>query len=307
MLPSHDQAYKALFSHPQMVQDLLQGFVKEGWVKSLDFKSLEKVNSSYVSHDLRQRHGDVVWKVKFQKKWLYIYILIEFQSTVDPFMAARILGYIALLYGDLIKSKKVRPGNKLPPVLPIVLYNGERRWNAPTELSGLVDKAPGSLTRFVPRVEYLLIDEGAYADAKLAALKNVVAAVFRLENDISPRTIEEVAVSLVEWLKTPEQALLRQEIAGFLNRVYFRGKPYAEKILAKAANPEEVRAMLSQQVEKMQKALIRKGILKGERLGIEKGVGLVACRMLADGFTLEVIARATGLSIEEIQKFQRQQ
>jgi hypothetical protein len=41
---SHDHSYKLLFSHPEMVADLLRGFVHEGWVEQLDFASLEKVS-----------------------------------------------------------------------------------------------------------------------------------------------------------------------------------------------------------------------------------------------------------------------
>src|SRR6185503_17132957 len=39
----HDNGYKMLFSHPEMVADLLRGFVREDWVKELDFSTLEKV------------------------------------------------------------------------------------------------------------------------------------------------------------------------------------------------------------------------------------------------------------------------
>ena len=31
----HDTGYKALFSHPEMVADLLRGFVREEWVGEL--------------------------------------------------------------------------------------------------------------------------------------------------------------------------------------------------------------------------------------------------------------------------------
>ncbi len=31
----HDQSYKLLFSHPEMVADLLRGFVREDWVEHL--------------------------------------------------------------------------------------------------------------------------------------------------------------------------------------------------------------------------------------------------------------------------------
>ncbi|GKW50433.1 Rpn family recombination-promoting nuclease/putative transposase [Halomonas sp. NCCP-2165] len=43
MANHHDNSYKLLFSHPQMVKDLLQGFVKEAWVERLDFSTLQKI------------------------------------------------------------------------------------------------------------------------------------------------------------------------------------------------------------------------------------------------------------------------
>jgi len=47
MPASHDPAYRQFFSHPRMVQDLLQGFVHEDWVADLDFATLERVNAHF--------------------------------------------------------------------------------------------------------------------------------------------------------------------------------------------------------------------------------------------------------------------
>ena len=47
-MAEHDQGYKRLFSHPEMVADLLRGFVREDWVRDLDFSSLEKFPGSFV-------------------------------------------------------------------------------------------------------------------------------------------------------------------------------------------------------------------------------------------------------------------
>ena len=55
----HDPGYKLLFSHAQMLEDLLRGFVHEQWVQQLDFSTLEKVSGSYVSDDLRDRERPV--------------------------------------------------------------------------------------------------------------------------------------------------------------------------------------------------------------------------------------------------------
>ena len=106
----HDSGYKLLFSHPEMVADLLSGFVAECWIGELDFSTLEKQSGSYVSDDLRPRAEDVVWRVRWRDRWLYVYLLLEFQSEVDPFMAVRLLVYVGLLYQDLIRAKQFSPG-----------------------------------------------------------------------------------------------------------------------------------------------------------------------------------------------------
>lgn len=63
-MPTHDNAYKHIFSHPTMVEDLLRGFLHEDWVQQVDFGTLEKASGSYVSDDLRDREDDLVWRVR---------------------------------------------------------------------------------------------------------------------------------------------------------------------------------------------------------------------------------------------------
>ncbi|HUT78634.1 MAG TPA: Rpn family recombination-promoting nuclease/putative transposase, partial [Polyangia bacterium] len=139
-MADHDHGYKLIFSHPEVVRDLLRGFVHEEWVKRLDFDTLERVNKSFVAENLRERENDILWRVRFGGEWLYVYVLLEFQSTVDRFMALRVLAYLALLYQDLVHSRQIGEGGLLPPVLPLVLYNGDRPWNADVEIGDLVAK-----------------------------------------------------------------------------------------------------------------------------------------------------------------------
>ena len=126
-MDDHDTSYRLLFSHAEMVRDLLTGFVPESWIAELDLNSLEKMNGSYVSDDLRSRHNDAIWRVRWGQEWIYIYLLLEFQSTVDRFMPVRILTYTGLLYQDLVRRQELDNSRKLPPVLPIVLYNERGR------------------------------------------------------------------------------------------------------------------------------------------------------------------------------------
>ena len=110
-----DASYKLLFSAPEVVRDLVLGFIPDDWLHSLDYSTLEKVPGSYVTDDLRHRADDVIWRVRAEGEWIYLYLLIEFQSTVDPWMAVRMMSYVGLLYQDLIRRGEVLPGRRLPP------------------------------------------------------------------------------------------------------------------------------------------------------------------------------------------------
>ncbi|MEN8215698.1 MAG: Rpn family recombination-promoting nuclease/putative transposase, partial [Pseudomonadota bacterium] len=63
----------------------------------------------------------LIWRLRCGKSWLYVYLLLEFQSSVDNFMAVRIMVYIGLLYQYLVDTQEMTAKDKLPPVLPLVI------------------------------------------------------------------------------------------------------------------------------------------------------------------------------------------
>ena len=124
----YDNSYKELFSNPRMVQDLLVGFLNEEWIKDLDFTTLVRLNQEYTTEELRERESDIVWKIQWKNQPLYILLLLEFQSSIDHFMAVRVLSYLCLLYLDIIKAdENVKKSGRLPPVLPFVLYGMDQK------------------------------------------------------------------------------------------------------------------------------------------------------------------------------------
>ncbi|MEW6712036.1 MAG: Rpn family recombination-promoting nuclease/putative transposase, partial [Candidatus Riflebacteria bacterium] len=244
-----DKGYKLLFSHAQMVEELLRDFVREDWVKLIDFSTLRKYGNSFVSDDLKERFDDVIWTVKWGRQRLYIYILIEFQSGIDYFMSVRMMTYLGLLYQDLIMTEKVKPGQKLPPVLPIVLYNGSKRWeNAPLDIRDAIGKSPRGLDQYLPRLQYLLIDEGRYDKHELESLKSLVSALFQLERQQTPEDVCRIISTLIEWLKSPEQQSLRRAFTVWLGRVLLPSR-YQGEAIPEFHDLQEVQAMLSETVK----------------------------------------------------------
>ncbi len=142
MASSHDPAHIQLYSHPQMVADLLLGHVHEEWVAELKLDTLERMPDSFVSDSPRDQTDDIIWRVRWGERRLYLYLLIEFQSSVDRFMAVRMLTYVGLLYQHLKRTSRLDPAEPLPPVLPIVLYNGDQAWNAVEGLADMLETEP---------------------------------------------------------------------------------------------------------------------------------------------------------------------
>ncbi len=295
----HDHSYKMLFSHAELVRDLLTGFVQEDWIQDLDLESLERVASSFVADDLREREDDAIWRVRCRDSWVYIYILIEFQSKVERFMAVRLMTYIGLLYQDLIRSGQCKKNQKLPPVLPLVLYNGKPEWKTAIALEQLIEPLPGGLTKYRPTLSFLLLDESHHPLQGIAA-DNLVAAIFRLEQSQSPEDVRKLVRELIRWLKAPEQTSLRRAFAVWIRRVLLPVRLPGQE-LPKVNDLTEVDAMLAERVKEWTYEWERKGIEKGRFEGT-----LAVARNLLPRFSDEEIVEITGLQLPMIQQLRRE-
>lgn len=271
-MTDHDGSYKLLFSQPRMVEDLIRGFVTEPWTAELDFKTLERVPSSYVSDHLARRHEDLVWRLRWGGgDWLYVYLLFEFQSTVDRYMAVRMLGYVALLYQDLIRRRELSPAQRLPPVLPLVVYNGRRRWWAAQEVGELIEPAPPGLLGYQPRLRYLLIDEGVLTERARGQGKNVAAQLFMLERSRRLEEVRSAVRKLASLLPREPDQPLRRAFTSWIVRALLPGR-FGSVGEFDAVELEEVKAMLEQTVRRWTREWKRAGLEKGLQKGMQKGM-----------------------------------
>jgi hypothetical protein len=213
MSGAHDLEYKQLFAHPEIVRDLLSGFTSFSCLGELSLSAFERVNGAFVNDSPAERHGDMVWRVRLADDWLFVFLLLEFQSRSDRWMALRMQVYVGLLYQDLIKRHDIAILDKLPPVLPLVLYNGVAAWNAETDLAELLMTSPDGLAAFQPAQRYVLIDQHALDPAALVQQKNLVAALFQLELAPTEAVFNEQFAVVSLWLSDEAQAPLLDAIS----------------------------------------------------------------------------------------------
>ncbi len=277
-----DSSYKSLFSHPEMVESLIRDFVPEDWVQELDFSTLEKQNGSYVTDDLRERHDDIIWRVKFRDQWFYVYLLIEFQSTVDPWMALRIMVYVGLLYQDLIKSEAIKNGELLPPVFPLVLYNGPDAWNARQEIAELIVPTSPVLAKYRPNQQYFLMDEGQVPKSLLLG-DSPAAHLMRMERSDAPEDLREAIHSFRKKYSGQKYRSLRRAFAVWIRRVLLH-RLMPQEPMPELNDLEEVEAMLADRVTEW----TQKWKMEGEARGEAKGRNAILSRLLTKRFGQDI-------------------
>lgn len=266
----NDGGHRLLFAHPRMVESLIREFVPEEWVEQLDFRTLERVNASYVSggrRRWRRREGDMAWRVQNREGApVYLYLLIEFQSTVDRFMAVRMMDYQALLYQDMIARGELTPDGGLPLVILLVVYNGNRDWSGPTRLSDLIRPGFPGAEAHRPELRYRVIAENAFAPEELELRGGLVPLLFWLGMQV-PGTLREMPPRLREILAEEDDPSLTRAFLLWLGHLLGQ----SNRGIRKRLSLEDYAAMWEQKIQKWKEELSREALQAGLLAGEEKG------------------------------------
>ncbi len=215
MARKHDETYKLIFSQRAAVEELIRNFVGKRLAGELDFDTLEPLPTNRISGGLVQRVLDLLCKVRFRDGWLYLLILLEFQSENDPFMALRILTYTCLTYEELIRRGEVRPGNKLPPLLPVAVYNGRPRWRAATDVNELIAPVSQPLAQYLPSFRYLLLDLQRIGEQD-AGSRDLVTSLGIVERYPTPENLQRILRDLRRRFRGPEFAEFHQALRSWV-------------------------------------------------------------------------------------------
>ncbi len=246
----------------------LRGEVDGPFVREVDFSTLKRVNASFVCEEFARREADVIWKVSFQGRPIYLFLLIEFQSSVDQWMALRFLRYLAEFYQSLVAEGQTAP---LPAVFPLLLYSGEPTWTAPRSVGELIQ--PEIPDAFIPQLAYYPI----------------------LVNEIPEATLDELMAILSD--EAPEQfAVFGRWISNYL-----AGTTGATTVTRAIRSAGEMKSMFATKLQQYGERLKDEARQEGRQEGRQEEKRETARALKEQGVDVEVIAKATGLSTEEIE------
>ena len=152
----HDKFFKELLSKRANARDFFRYYLPPEIVAELDLRKIELVNDDFIDEALNEHLADLLYRVKLKHgDEAFVFVLFEHKSAPEKFVAFQILRYIVRLWERL----EMQGSKNLPPVYPIVIYTGRKRWRSNRDIRSLVSiKNNSPLLKFVPKFEYYLID-----------------------------------------------------------------------------------------------------------------------------------------------------
>ena len=277
----------------------------------MDFTSLTLHSGNYITPLFEEKLEDVVWSIDVTWQGItqpvFLYLLMEFQSKSDLTMPIRLMHYVACFYDHLIKNKTVKPSEQgLPPVLPIVLYNGSDKWSAKEDIYDMIKPEPPEfLKAYQPHLRYYLVDESRYTDEELGLKNTPLSGMFSVEN--AGKSFEQLQLAVDRIVAIIKADPNKDRTDKIITRWIKRHLTYlnVDINLDQLNSLVEDKNMLAENLENLVQKERNQSRMEGEQVGIQKGImknkretalNLINMNVLTDA----QIAQASGLSEEDV-------
>ena len=268
----HDALARRSLSQPELAGAYLASVLPEGLVRQLDLGSLKLEEGSYIDPALSERQADFVYQVDFAGREALLYVLLEHQRCVDPIMAARFYVYTGRVLNNYLSQHP--NARQVPPIVPVLLYNGSEAWSAPTQLQDLFGLPADSeqLLPLLPSLSYRVDDLRRTTDEEIEAravptFGTVSLLLLRHGADGDAELFDFVRQVAPRWLN---QLRDRDDLISAFTYILNVSSAEADNVL------EVMRSALEPQIQEVAVTaadqLRREGLEAGLEQGLEAGV-----------------------------------
>ncbi|WPX08798.1 Rpn family recombination-promoting nuclease/putative transposase [Anaerocellum danielii] len=309
----HDTTFKLLLKDKKELLLLIKDILKYKWADSIEEDSIEFDDSEFVTQHLSQLRADIVAKAKLKDTEVFFYILIENQSTVRRDMAQKILKYmVSLWWKELSKGAE-----NLPPVIPIVVYNGiNEKWNISTDLMEAFETFKDDVFRyrvvdvFEIDVKHILEQERDllmpivfYLEQVREDRDELIRRLFAVEKNLEKLSSENIE-RFLRWAYYIIRPRLTEEGREEYDRLSERVERGGGKNMGDFVS--NVARLLDEAKTKDFNLGLQQGLQQGLKQGMRESQIKIAKKMILKGAKDEEIAEITELDIEEIKKLRKE-
>ncbi|HRQ37627.1 MAG TPA: Rpn family recombination-promoting nuclease/putative transposase [Chloroflexota bacterium] len=254
------------FGRPEIARNYLEEYLPADLLALLDLDSLILQEGTFIDESLREQQSDLLYqtRLKGDGRALFLYFLFEHKSQPELLIALQLLGYLPGIWQGQVKQKQ-----PLSPIIPLVVYHGEKLWHVPTDFFSLLD-APAGLRPYLLDFHYQISDfshlsgEEIKGEIWLRVCLSVLRAIFHpgLRHELQP--LIELAFAL--WEKETGVEYIRT-ILYYLTRATNRvSREELEQALLTQGTPgEKLMGTIADEY-------IKQGVQQGLKQGLEQGL-----------------------------------
>ncbi len=267
----------------------------------IEIKDIEKYKNSFVNKVFQNREADIVYKMKDKN----IFFLIEHQTKIDYSMPFRILEYEVAIMKNAIDMNKINTKDyKLPLVISIVLYTGNRKWNA----AEYIQKSQETLRNIKEDVgKYNLIDVNNLTEKELLEDDTFITKMMLIEKTKSKEEIIDTIEKVIEKTKENDKDILIRIIKLILKEKI--GEQEVERLINKIEGGNKEMLAVLDMIERENQRYIDMGRKEGRKEGKIEGIKEksieIAKKLLSKNTSKKEISEITGLDETEIDRIAR--
>jgi len=283
-----DQSEKILMDYADVFTDIINVLVYDGEeiVKPQNLKDGPTASRYKAAEGKYQEKNRDVVKIDTKNGISFMVYGLENQTKVNRFMPVRVMGYDYAMYeknGRDIKAQnkaegheadyaeEIWPGQKLMPVVTLVLYFGTQAWDGPKSLYDLVE-VPEDLTCYIPDYPINLVEVAFLPEETISKFQSdfrIVAEFFRAkrlgnEKEImynNNKTWDHIS-ELMEFFHTFTSDKRYRDFKQFMINESRKGEVKMCSLLD---------AFEKEGMQKGMQKGMEKGLAKGEKNGVKKG------------------------------------
>lgn len=309
---SNDKIMRSILKHKAQVAVCLNKWLNIEDEYKIQEDDLEEVTESYITTTWDDRITDIVYK---DKNYDGVFYLIEHQTEINYRMAQRIAEYKNEIRRNYQKNTKFKTEKeyRAAKVIAIVLYTGDKKWDAPRTIKELEVNCPRFQT--IEPNDYKLIISKEFTIKELEeetknSEEDILARIFLLDKIGKIKNTKEIEKD-IEKLKLTKTHM--RYIEAYINNII--GKKYSEEIakLMKRLIQEKINSEEKEEGNMLMEAFVDKffqegekqGEKRGKKLGVAQGISQVAINMLKQKYKKEEIKKCTGLSDAKIKELEK--
>ncbi len=184
----HEGLFLKIFKDLDNTRDFLKKHFSQEIKQYFDLDSLQLEATNYIDDKMKQYYSDLVFSIRLinhEFPAAKLYLLFEHKGAPELMPGLQILRYMALEWKDLYDQRRLVNG-KLPPIIPILIYQGQEDWKTiKTSFQDLVDAPSDSFKAYIPDFSFAFFNVRGMDETKVQGniLLKFYVEIIKRQND----------------------------------------------------------------------------------------------------------------------------